>query len=610
MGRRLAFGAEAWVEGGVDFRVWAPGARRVDVVVDGGVVPLTPEGAGWHSGWVADAGPGSLYRYRLDGRGPFSDPASRFQPDGPHGPSQVVDPAAFSWTDGAWPGPALGGQVIYEMHVGSFTPDGTWAAAAEWLGWLKDLGITTIEMMPVAEFPGRFGWGYDGVDLFAPTHLYGRPDDLRAFIDRAHRIGLAVILDVVYNHLGPDGNFLAEFSPRFFTDRYENEWGEAIDFERPGSGPVRDFFSANAAYWVEEFHFDGLRLDATQSMFDSSAPHILAEIAGRVRSAAGARQVLLVAENEPQQVRLLADYGFDALWNDDFHHSAMVAATGRREAYYRDHRGTPQEFVSAAKRGFLFQGQRYAWQGKRRGSTTAGVEAMRFVTYLQNHDQVANSARGERLHRLAAPGVWRALTALLLLGPQTPMLFQGQEFAASSPFTYFADSAGWLAAQVRSGRGGFMAQFPSLATPDMRRLLPDPGDEAVFRACVLDPQERRDHAQSVALHRDLLRLRREDPVLAAQGRHGIDGAVLGVDAFCLRWFWPDGDDRLLLVNLGADLHLDVVPEPLLAPPSERGWCLRWTSERPDYGGGGAVFPEREDGWRITACCALLLVPEA
>ncbi|MEW5726975.1 MAG: DUF3459 domain-containing protein, partial [Pseudomonadota bacterium] len=398
--------------------------------------------------------------------------------------------------------------------------------------------------------------------------------------------------------------------PHFFTDRYENEWGDAIDFAGPQSGPVRRFFAANAAYWIDEFHFDGLRIDATQSIIDHSTPHILAEIAREARAAAGGRRILLVAENEPQDVRLVTRHGLDALWNDDFHHSAMVVATGRQEAYYMDHRGRPQEFVSAAKRGFLFQGQRYAWQGKRRGTPTGGLDPARLVVYLQNHDQVANSARGERPERLAAPGVWRALTALLLLGPQTPMLFQGQEFGASAPFAYFADHADWLAGQVRSGRRDFMAQFPSLAQPEPRRLLPDPGAEATFRACVLDPSERRDHARIVALHRDLLRLRRDDPVVAARGRDGLDGAVLGEDAFCLRWFGADGDDRLLLVNLGGDLHLAVAPEPLLAPPAGQRWCLAWDSERPAYGGSGALFPERDDGWRVTARCALLLVPEA
>lgn len=609
-GRRWPFGAEVMPTGGVDFRVWAPAVARVEVLFgDGDRVVLNGGDGGWHQGWSAKAGAGTRYRYLLDGQGPFPDPASRFQPEGPHGPSQVVDPGAFAWSDRGWRGARLDGQVVYEMHVGTFTPEGTWAAAADWLGWLRDLGVSCIEMMPVAEFPGRFGWGYDGVDLYAPTHLYGVPDDLRAFVDRAHAVGLAVILDVVYNHFGPDGNFLARFAPAFFTRRHENEWGDAIAFDGPRSAPVRDFFAANAAYWIAEFHFDGLRLDATQSMIDVSSPHILAEITDRARAAAGGRPILMVAENEPQDVRLLTDHGLDALWNDDFHHSAMVAATGRREAYYMDHRGDPQEFVSAAKRGFLYQGQRYAWQGKRRGTPTAGLAPKHFVTYLENHDQVANTLAGERPAAVAAPATWRALTALLLLGPQTPLLFQGQEYGAATPFTYFADHDAWLAGQVRAGRAAFLTQFPALRAAGVERVLPDPGAEAVWRACVLDPSQRRDHARMVALHRDLLRLRREDPVLAAQGRHGLDGAVLGEDAFCLRWFGPDGDDRLLLVNLGDDLHLAAAPEPLLAPPAGGRWSLAWDSERAAYGGGGAPFPDGDDGWRVTARCALLLVPE-
>ena len=616
--RRLPIGAEVLPGGGVCFRVWAPRRRRVEVVFEGGpVLPaleLAPEAGGYFSGEAPDARAGALYRFRLDGEGPFPDPASRFQPEGPHGPSEVIDPATFRWSDAGWRGVSPAGQVLYEMHVGTFTRDGTWRSAAARLPGLAELGVTVLEVMPVADFPGRFGWGYDGVDLFAPTRLYGRPDDFRAFVDRAHALRLGVILDVVYNHLGPDGNYLKQFSESYFTDRYENDWGEAIDFDGPDSGPVRGFFVANAGYWIDEFHLDGLRLDATQDIHDASPEHVLAAVARRARAAAGRRSIYLVAENEPQDARLVqpaeqGGCGLDALWNDDFHHSAQVALTGRSEAYYTDYRGTPQELISAAKHGFLYQGQRYSWQEQRRGTPALGLPHATFVHFLQNHDQVANSARGARCHEVAGPARVRALTALLLLGPATPLLFQGQEFCASRPFVYFADHAPELARQVARGRLEFLSQFPSLTRPEVQAGVPDPADPAAFEVCRLDhaERERAPHAGAWQLHRDLMRLRREDPVIAARGP--LDGAVLAPEALVLRFFAPDPDvgDRLLLINLGADLDLTPAPEPLLAPPAGARWALLWSSEDPRYGGMGAPEPEDAEGrWRIAGRAALLL----
>lgn len=613
--RRLPVGAEVVPGEGVHFRVWAPHRERVEVEVEGGpVAELEWEGGGYFSGRVPGIGADAAYRYRLDGDGPFPDPASRWQPSGPHGPSRVVDPGAFRWTDEGWRGAGRGGQVLYEMHVGTFTREGTWEAATRELPALAELGVTVLEVMPVAEFPGRFGWGYDGVDLFAPTRLYGAPDDFRRFVDRAHAVGLAVILDVVYNHLGPDGNYLREFSATYFSDRYPNEWGDALNFDGPGSGPVREFVVANAGYWVDEFHLDGLRLDATQQVFDASPVHVLVEVAERVRAAARGRATLVVAENEPQHARLVRSrerggFGMDALWNDDFHHSAVAAVTGRNPAYYGDYRGDPQELVSAVKRGYLYQGQRSRWQGKRRGSPAFDVPPAAFVNYLQNHDQIANSADGLRIHRLTSPGRYRAETALLLLAPQTPMLFQGQEFAASTPFLYFADHEPGLAARVREGRREFLSQFPGTATAEVRTALPDPSDPATFERCVLDHSERERHAGILALHRDLLRLRREDPVFRDPRPHAVDGAVLAGEAFVLRYFADDGDDRLLLVNLGRDLHLDPAPEPLLAPPEHRRWRVLWSSEDPIYGGAGTPEPDRGgEGWRIPGHAALALAP--
>ena len=620
--RRFPIGAEVIGRGGVSFRVWAPQRRRVQLVlepVDGRperiLRELEREEDGYFSATVMEAEAGTLYRFLLDeDPTPYPDPASRFQPDGPHGPSQVADPLSFEWSDDAWPGLKPDGHVIYEMHVGTLTREGTFEAALRLLPDLARLGVTIVELMPVAEFPGRFGWGYDGVDLFAPTRLYGRPDDLRRFVDEAHRLGLGVILDVVYNHFGPDGCYLRAFSTDYFTDRYENEWGDPVNFDGPRSGPVREFFLANARYWIQEFHLDGLRLDATQSMFDASASHILGEIAEAVRAAAPERGTYIVAENEPQHARLArptqrGGYGLDSLWNDDFHHSAMVALTGRKEAYYSDYLGKPQEFVSMARHGFLYQGQRYRWQKKRRGTPSLDLDACAFVAYLQNHDQVANSAHGARLHQLTSPGRLRAATALLLLGPATPMLLQGQEFGASAPFLYFADHKPELARAVTSGRREFLAQFPSIATPQVQERLADPSDPQTFVLCKLDWGERERNGPIYRLHQDLIRLRREDPVLSRCGvGRPVEGAVLGPESFLLRYLdMAEGRDRLLLVNFGADLHLDPAPEPLLAAPEGLRWTVLWSSEDLDYGGGGTVPPEQPEHWHLSGHAALLLV---
>ena len=616
MPRRYPIGAEIAPRGGVHFRVWAPRRKTVEVVGSEpgfGAASLEREAGGYHSGLVPHAANGSLYRFRLDGGDCFPDPASRFQPEGPHEWSQVVDPALFGWTDKTWPGIRLEGQVIYEMHIGTFTREGTFDAARRELPELARAGISVIEIMPIADFPGRFGWGYDGVGLFAPVAIYGRPDDFRRFVDDAHHAGIGVILDVVYNHVGPDGNYLRQFSEDYFSSRYENDWGEAINYDGANSAPVREWVMANARYWIEEYHLDGLRLDATQQIFDCSVENIIMAVTKSAREAAGARGIIVVAENEPQATKLIrpipqGGYGLDALWNDDFHHSARVALTARNEAYYTDYLGRAQELISAVKYGFLYQGQRYKWQKQRRGTPGLDLRPAQFITYIQNHDQVANSATGQRLHQLTSPGRLRAMTALLLLAPGTPMLFQGQEFAASSPFHYFADHRPELNQQVREGRTQFLMQFPSLAQPEMRDFDIDPSDPATFERCKLDLRERQRHAGIYALHADLLRLRRDDPVFRLQKRGGLDGAVFSDEAFVLRYFGQNGDDRLLLVNLGRDLHLDPAPEPLLAPPEDKLWELLWSSEDPGYGGSGTPPVDSEDNWRIPGQAAVVLRP--
>lgn len=612
--RRMPIGAELVRPDEAHFRVWAPAATKVEVVLDDeSSVELHSEPDGYFSGF-AKAQAGSRYQFRLDDGDRFPDPASRFQPQGPHGPSQIVDPSAFLWTDANWKG--IGEcPVIYEMHIGTFTPQGTWQAAAEQLEELALLGVTVLEIMPVADFPGRFGWGYDGVNLFAPTRLYGAPDDFRAFVDRAHSFGLSVILDVVYNHFGPDGNYLKSFAKEYFTDRYKNEWGEAINFDGPGSEAVREFVLANAAHWIEEYHLDGLRLDATQQIFDASADPIVRAIGRRVREAAPRRATYLVAENEPQRsdlVRSEADGGdgLDSLWNDDFHHSAMVALTGKNPAYYSDYKGEPQEFIAAMKWGYLYQGQRYAWQKHRRGKPSLDLDPAKFVAFLQNHDQIANSGKGLPLAALTSPGRLRAMTGLLLLGPATPMLFQGQEFASSRPFYYFAEHKPELAALVARGRREFLSQFPDLALPESQARVLDPADPDTFAKCRLDFTERARNSALYALHRDLLTLRRNDPVFRRPRVRGVDGATLSGHAFVLRYFGDRGEDRLLIVNLGSDLKLASVPEPLLAPPRGMSWGLHWTSDDVRYGGCGTPPPEHEDGWFIPGEAAIVLTPIA
>lgn len=613
--RRYPVGAE--IQGdGVSFRVWAPERRRVAVHFEQSIqdpVALQPERNGYFSAMTTAVPAGTHYRFRLDDDPMlYPDPASRFQPAGPHGPSQVVDPTAFSWSDDSWPGIATRGLVLYELHIGTFTAEGTWRAAAERLSDLADIGITAVEVMPVADFPGDFGWGYDGVNLFAPTRLYGAPDDFRRFVDRAHALGLGVVLDVVYNHLGPDGNYLPTFSPHVFTERYSNEWGDPLNFDGEHSQPVRDFMCANAAYWIDEYHLDGLRLDATQSIHDASNRHILTEITHAARRAAASRRIFVVAENEPQDVRHLqpaADggYSMDAIWNDDFHHSAVVALRGRHEAYYTDYRGAPQEFISVMKYGFLYQGQRYDWQHKRRGTPSLAVDSSCFVTFLENHDQVANLGRGQRLHQDSQPGDFRAMTALLLLGPGTPMLFQGQEFGSTRPFLYFADHAAQLNEQVWNGRREFLRQFSSLATPEMQALVRSPGERSTFEDCKLDWSERERNREAVALHKDLLRLRRDDAVLSSGGR--LDGAVLGNEVFLFRFFADDGADRLLLINLGRDHDMFPAPEPLLADPEGRRWTLAWSSEHPKYGGSGTLKMDWDDGFILPGHAAMFFRAE-
>jgi maltooligosyltrehalose trehalohydrolase len=608
---RLDLGARISPEG-THFRLWAPKPKQVEVVLEptGTSHRLQRDDAGYWSGLIAEAKAGMTYRYRLDGKRSFPDPCSRFQPEGPHGPSLIVDPAAYRWRDHQWRGVEMHGQVIYELHIGTFTPDGTFDSAITELDELKRLGITVIEVMPVAEFPGRWNWGYDGVDLYAPAHVYGDHEALKRFVDEAHARGLAVILDVVYNHIGPDGNYLPTYSDDYFTDRYGNEWGQALNFDGPRSQQVREFFIQNAAYWIHEFHLDGLRLDAVHAIHDASPVHVVAEVSQAARRAAGERSIILIAECESQLIETIepidrGGWGLDAVWSDDFHHVCRVAATGRSEAYYTDYKGTPQELVSAVKRAFLYQGQRYQWQKKARGTVVKGQPGCAFVFYIQNHDQVANQLWSDRLDAKTNPAVLRVLTALLLLAPETPMLFMGQEFAASSPFYFFTDHNADLAKLVHQGRKQFLAEFPSYGSDSAQALIPDPNDPATFNRAKLDLSERQRHAPWYALHQDLLRIRRDDPVIATQARDRVDGAVIGNQAFLLRYFGAEENDRLLVINFGADLRYIPAPEPLIAPSPHGPWTLIWSSDSPRYGGPGVIPPLTDEGWQIPGMSASL-----
>lgn len=609
---RSAPGAHIDAQGLAHFTVWAPEADTVEIVSpDGSELLLALERStdGYFAG-AAGLQPGVLYKIRVDGTDPWPDPCSRFQPAGPHGPSQLVQPDRFQWSDDDWPGVSLNGQVVYELHVGAFTKEGTFDAAREHLAWLRDVGITLIELMPIAEFPGAWNWGYDGVQLYAPYHGYGDPQALQRFVDAAHAIGLGVILDVVFNHFGPDGNYLGCFSRHYTSERHCTDWGAGLNYDGPLSNGMRDLVVENVAYWVREFHVDGFRLDATQAITDDSEEHVVAQLVRRARQAAAPRTIVFMEENEPQHASHLdapacGGWGIDAMWNDDFHHVARVALTGLREGYYHDYMGRPQELISALRHGFLYQGQHYSWQKRTRGRPLPRTAGAVCVHFLQNHDQVGNTVEGKRLTAIADAGDVRAMTALWLLSAQTPLFFMGQEFACSRPFHYFADHAEPLAAAVRDGRRQFMKQFRAFAQHG-DAVFRDPGQRETFEESKLDWHETRAHQPAVDLHRDLLRIRRADPIIAAQNVACMDGAVLAERALVLRWYGERGDDRLLVLNLADELVFEPAPEPLLAPP-QHGWTVHWSSDDERYAGSGVRSPVNDQQqWRLPGHAAILL----
>jgi maltooligosyltrehalose trehalohydrolase len=575
---------------------------------------MKEDAPGFFSAFVENASHGTLYRYRIgDDVNLYPDPASRFQPTGPHGPSCVIDPFRYSWGDQNWHGVKReAANAIYEMHIGTFTREGTFRAAAAELSELSRLGVTVLQIMPVADFPGRYGWGYDGVNLFAPTRLYGEPDDFRHFVDTAHKESIAVILDVVYNHIGPEGNYLSKFSSSYAKTNCPTEWGNAINFDQPDSGTVRDFVVTNAGYWIEEFHLDGLRFDSVNNISDASADHIMIPITKRIREAAGAKSTLIVAENESQEVRFISSYSaggydMDIVGNDDFHHSAAVVLTGRKEAYYTDYRGSPQEFVSAFKFGFLYQGQYYTWQRKARGTPALDIGPSKFMCFLENHDQVANSLDGKRLVQITSPALFRLMSAVLLMTPGVPLLFQGQEFGATSPFLYFTDLDPHIASKVWKGRIEFLSQFPSLERATREGLLKALPDGTSFNKCKIDFEERNTHKEIYTLYKDLLKLR-QDIITNPETLH-VDGAVLGTHSFVIRYF-GNSPDKLLVVNFGIDHFMSPAPEPLLAPPAGYQWNILWHSEDIKYGGRGIPDFVPDQNWIIPGMTAIVLGPSS
>lgn len=583
------------VADGVEFRVWAPDATRVDVQFDDVRIPLSPEPAGLWSTTVPGIGAGLRYRYRIDGEGAFPDPYARSQPEGPHGPSEVVDPNAFAWRDGAWRGLSTQGLAIYECHVGTATPEGTFDALAGQLDDLRALGVNAIELMPVAEWPGRRNWGYDGVDLFAPSHVCGGPDGLKRLVDAAHARGLGVILDVVYNHLGPDGNYLARFAKDYLTDRYATPWGDAVNFDGERSAMVRKLVVDNACYWIDEYHVDGLRLDATFEIIDHSPRHILAAITTAARASAGERGIVMIAETDENDARYVrptdqGGFGFDAVGADDFHHVAHVYAAGERHGYYADYEGTLDELARTINRGWLYEGQRGSSSGAPRGTPADGLPATAFVYSLQNHDQVGNRAFGRRFSHLVGTDASRTWAALLLLLPYTPLIFMGQEFAASSRFYYFTDHSAELGQRVSDGRRREFARFAGFDDASQREI-PDPQDETTFLASKLRLEERHEGVgeEFRRMFAELLALRRRDDVLHLQDRERMRASASG--DLLLVHVWDGREHRLVAANFGVAIDASPISAGVPAWLADLPWRTLFSSDERRFGGG-------DDGVRL------------
>jgi malto-oligosyltrehalose trehalohydrolase len=556
----MPFGAELQVDGSVRFRLWAPSHERIELRLQDqpGSLALQREAGGWHTLHTARAARGSRYHFILPDGAAVPDPASRFQPEDVHGPSEVIDPRAYQWHDLEWRGRPWHEAVLYELHVGCFTAAGSFVSAIERLEHLRELGITAIEIMPLADFPGRRNWGYDGVLPFAPDSSYGDPLQLKALIDAAHGMGVMVLLDVVYNHFGPDGNYLSQYAPQFLSARHHTPWGAAINFDGDDSRTVREFFIHNALYWLNEFHCDGLRLDAVHAIIDDSPVHILAELSQRVRTGLPGRHIHLVLENEHNQARWLErdNHGvpclYSAQWNDDAHHVLHAAASGEAEGYYGDYLANTELLGRALAQGFAFQGELMPYRGTARGEPSAHLPPDAFVAFIQNHDQIGNRACGERLTALAPDPAVRAITALYLLLPQIPMLFMGEEWHCPQPFLFFCDFAGELGEAVVRGRRQEFSRFEAFRDESARARIPDPQAVESFRGSKLDWSGLDEPAGAATLswYRELLAVRRRHitallPTLRGAGEY----RVLGESAVLVRWVGYTAVELTLMANL-------------------------------------------------------------
>jgi len=562
----MPFGAELLDSGGVRFRLWAPGSSHIDVLLEdtpAQTLAMHAQDEGWFELTVPGASAGTRYRFRTDSGLLVPDPASRYNPDDAHSASMVVDPGAFDWQDESWHGRPWEEAVIYELHVGTFTAQGDFDGVRRKLDYLAELGVTALELMPVADFPGRRNWGYDGVLPYAPDASYGSPEALKLLVQEAHARGLMVLLDVVYNHFGPEGNYLHAYAPDFFNERHHTPWGAAINFDAPGSAVVRDFFIHNALYWLEEYHLDGLRLDAIHAICDDSTPDIVESLSSAVRLGPGKeRPVHLILENDRNQARYLtrapdgAQLHATAQWNDDIHHAFHVIATGETDGYYADYAADPiGQLGRCLASGFAFQNDPSPFRdGELRGEPSSHLPPAAFVDFLQTHDQVGNRAFGERLCHLASPEALLAVTAVLLLAPQPPMLFMGEEFAAAQPFLFFCDFGPELAQAVTEGRRREFARFARFADPAARECIPDPNASATFDACVLDWNvlASKPHSSMLALHRQLLALRREHLVPRLKNLPGNQAGyeVYADNGLAVHWCLGDGSRWHLLCNMG------------------------------------------------------------
>jgi malto-oligosyltrehalose trehalohydrolase len=562
----MPFGAECLSDGRVRFRLWAPVARQVDLCL-GDIHQAQHLQLDQEQGWfelITDAAkPGTQYRFRIDGKQNVPDPASRFQPRDVHGPSEVIDPEAFDWNDQDWHGRPWEEAVIYELHVGAFTPEGTFTTVAEKLDYLADLGVTALELMPLSDFPGHRNWGYDGVLPFAPDSSYGRPEDLKQLIQGAHRRGLMVLLDVVYNHFGPEGNYLHSYAPQFVTDRHHTPWGDGINFDGAESRTVRDFFIQNALYWLTEYHFDGLRLDAVNAIADDSTPDILTELAEVVRGAELDRHVHLIVENERNQAHYLErttrcrPQTYTAQWNDDIHHVLHVLTTGESEGYYSDYSDHPiRQLGRCLVEGFAYQGEASSYRnGATRGEPSKGLPPGAFISFLQNHDQIGNRAFGERITKLANSRAIRAAMAILLLAPSPPLIFMGEEFGVDTPFLFFCDFEKELAAAVTEGRRSEFAHFSAFTDPAKRKQIPDPSAPSTFESSRLnwDAIAQPLHEEWLRFYRQLLKLRFEHivPRLAASCKIKSDYEVLGNTGLIAHWTFAGNSRLAVAANLGS-----------------------------------------------------------